>query len=85
MRVALGERTSHHTTLLTLPPLPLSIQAYTISEKLGLIPPSVEQPEYNMFNREKVEKDYLEAGLYNYNSSNGLYGMVRVKLPVWAF
>ncbi|MEW5309161.1 MAG: hypothetical protein WDW38_001066 [Sanguina aurantia] len=54
---------------------PQLLEAHTISEKLGLIPPSVEQPEYNMFNREKVEKDYLEAGLYNYNSSNGLYGM----------
>ncbi len=33
--------------------------AYRISNQLGLTPPSMEQPEYNMFNRAKLEKEYL--------------------------
>ena len=33
--------------------------AYNISNELGLTPPSMEQPEYNMFNRIKLEKEYL--------------------------
>jgi voltage-dependent potassium channel beta subunit len=33
--------------------------AYKISNQLGLTPPSMEQPEYNMFNRTKLEKEYL--------------------------
>ena len=33
--------------------------AYKISNQLGLTPPSMEQPEYNMFNRAKLEKEYL--------------------------
>jgi len=42
-------------------------EAYLIAYKYGLTPPSMEQPEYNMFNRIKIEKDYL--GLF---SSEGL-------------
>ncbi len=34
-------------------------EAYKISKELGLTPPSMEQPEYNMFNRSKLEKEYL--------------------------
>ena len=34
-------------------------EAYKISKELGLTPPSMEQPEYNMFNRLKLEKEYL--------------------------
>lgn len=33
-------------------------QAWKISEKLGLIGPACEQPEYNMFARKRVEKEY---------------------------
>jgi len=32
--------------------------AHTIAEKLGLIPPIVEQPQYNLFHRERVEVEY---------------------------
>ncbi len=32
--------------------------AYEIAEKLGCIKPSMEQPRYNMFARDRVEKDY---------------------------
>lgn len=33
--------------------------AYQIAEQLGCIKPSMEQPKYNMFAREHLEKDYL--------------------------
>ena len=34
-------------------------EAYEIAEKFNLTPPTMEQPEYNLFNRVKIEKDYL--------------------------
>jgi len=34
-------------------------EAYQIAEKYYLMPPTMEQPEYNMFNRSKLEKEYL--------------------------
>ena len=34
-------------------------EAYNIAKELSLTPPSMEQPEYNMFNRLKIEKEYL--------------------------
>ena len=33
-------------------------EAFTISREMGLTPPTMEQPEYNMFNRIKLEKEY---------------------------
>ena len=38
-------------------------EAYLMAYKYGLTPPSMEQPEYNMFNRMKMEKEYL--GLFD--------------------
>ena len=35
-------------------------EAYLIAKKYGLTPPTMEQPEYNMFNRTKMEKEYTE-------------------------
>ncbi len=35
------------------------MQAYAIARQYDLIPPSMEQPQYNMFTRQKVEHDYL--------------------------
>lgn len=29
-------------------------EAFAVAERLGLIPPAVEQPEYNLFNRKKA-------------------------------
>jgi voltage-dependent potassium channel beta subunit len=40
-------------------PPELIIKANEVAKQYGLLGPSVEQPEYNMFNRQKVEKDYL--------------------------
>jgi voltage-dependent potassium channel beta subunit len=34
-------------------------EAYAAAERYNLTPPSMEQPEYNMFERQKVESDYL--------------------------
>lgn len=34
-------------------------EAWECANKLGLVGPAMEQPQYNMFEREKVEKDYL--------------------------
>ena len=35
------------------------MQAFVIAEKRNLIGPSMEQPQYNMFERTKIEKDFL--------------------------
>ena len=35
------------------------MRAYAIARELGLTPPQMEQPEYNMLHRERVEKEYL--------------------------
>jgi voltage-dependent potassium channel beta subunit len=35
------------------------MEAYQIARREHLIPPLMEQPEYNMFNREKVEAEYV--------------------------
>jgi len=35
------------------------LDAYKIAEKINAVPPSMEQPEYNMFNRKKVETEFL--------------------------
>jgi aryl-alcohol dehydrogenase-like predicted oxidoreductase len=36
----------------------ISVQAWRVSERLGLIGPACEQPEYNMFARKKVEQEF---------------------------
>lgn len=35
------------------------LAAHAVAEKNRLIPPTMEQPEYNLFERTKMEKDYL--------------------------
>jgi aryl-alcohol dehydrogenase-like predicted oxidoreductase len=35
------------------------MRAHGIARELGLTPPQMEQPQYNMLHREKVEKEYL--------------------------
>jgi voltage-dependent potassium channel beta subunit len=34
-------------------------EAYSVAQNFNLTPPTMEQPEYNLFNRGKIEKDYL--------------------------
>jgi voltage-dependent potassium channel beta subunit len=36
------------------------MEAHRVAERYGLIGPTMEQPEYNLFNRQKVEADYSE-------------------------
>ncbi len=35
------------------------LEAHKVAKELGLIPPAVEQPQYNLFERAKMEHDYL--------------------------
>lgn len=35
------------------------VEAHAVAARLGLEPPAVEQPEYNLFTRQKMEVDYL--------------------------
>lgn len=35
------------------------MRAHAIARELGMTPPQMEQPQYHMFHREKVEKEYL--------------------------
>lgn len=35
------------------------MEAYSVARQYGLVPPTMEQPEYNMFHREKVEREFL--------------------------
>ena len=34
-------------------------QAWEVANKLGMIGPAMEQPEYNMLHRQKIESDYV--------------------------
>jgi voltage-dependent potassium channel beta subunit len=37
------------------------MEAHRVAHQYGLIGPAVEQPQYNLFEREKLEKDYLQV------------------------
>lgn len=39
-------------------PAQLILEAYAVARQYNLIPPTMEQPEYNMFARERVEREY---------------------------
>ena len=36
------------------------MEAYSVARQYNLIPPTMEQPQYNMFHRQKVELDFLK-------------------------
>ena len=71
--------------------------AYSIAHREHLIPPQMEQPQYNMFNRERVEKEYarlyteiglgttiyspLASGLLTGKYNQGIPQGTRVTLP----
>jgi len=40
------------------------MEAHTVAKNLGLIPPAMEQPQYNLFERRKVEHDYIDLFKY---------------------
>jgi voltage-dependent potassium channel beta subunit len=72
------------------------MEAYGIARREHLLPPTMEQPEYNMFNRQRVEKEYaalyqtiglgttifspLASGLLTGKYNNGIPGGTRVTL-----
>ena len=72
-------------------------EAYHIARREHLIPPSMEQPEYNMFKRERVEREYtalyrdiglgttiwspLASGILTGKYSNGIPEGSRLSLP----
>lgn len=35
------------------------MEAYSVARQYNLIPPTMEQPQYNMFHRERVEREYI--------------------------
>ena len=65
-------------------------EAFELSYKLGLTPPTMEQPEYNLFRREKIEKDYrdlfknngLGTTTWSPLSSGILTGKYKNRIPV---
>lgn len=48
-------------------------EAYYIARREHLIPPTMEQPQYNMFHRERVEKEYAE-----------LYSQIGLGTTIWS-
>jgi voltage-dependent potassium channel beta subunit len=49
------------------------MEAYSIARQYNLIPPTMEQPQYNMFHRQKVEMDYLK-----------LYSEIGLGTTIWS-
>jgi len=49
------------------------LKAHEIARERGLVPPQMEQPVYNMFQRDKVEKEYLP-----------LYSRVGLGTTIWS-
>jgi aryl-alcohol dehydrogenase-like predicted oxidoreductase len=73
------------------------MEAYGVAQREHLIPPAMEQPQYNMFHRERVEKEYaplykkiglgttvwspLASGLLTGKYNDGIPEGTRVTLP----
>jgi len=49
------------------------MEAYSIARQYGLTPPTMEQPQYNMFERDKVEADYTK-----------LYDVIGLGTTIWS-
>ena len=72
-------------------------EAFEISARLGLQPPTMEQPQYNLFHRDRVENEYaplyeefglgttiwspLASGLLTGKYNEGDPGGTRISLP----
>lgn len=48
-------------------------EAYAVARQHGLTPPTMEQPQYNLFERQKVESDYLP-----------LYDLIGLGTTIWS-
>ncbi len=49
------------------------MEAYSVARQFGLIPPTMEQPQYNLFHRERVEVEY-----------NKLYREIGLGTTIWS-
>ncbi len=49
------------------------MEAYAVARQYHLVPPTMEQPQYHMFHRDKIEKDYLK-----------LYDVVGLGTTIWS-
>jgi voltage-dependent potassium channel beta subunit len=77
------------------------MRAYKISRELRLVPPTMEQPQYNMFHRDRVEREYaplyetlglgttiwspLASGLLTGKYNDGDPGGTRISLKDYAW
>lgn len=77
------------------------LKAFSIARDLRLVPPTMEQPEYNMFRREKVEVEFaplyeeiglgtttwspLASGLLTGKYNDGDPGGTRISLPSYSW
>lgn len=77
------------------------MQAYAVARQYNLTPPTMEQPEYNLFHRDKVEYDFvrlykeiglglttwspLASGLLTGKYNNGIPADSRANLPGYAW
>lgn len=73
------------------------MEAYSVARQFNMVPPTMEQPQYNMFHRERVEKEYrrlyteiglgttiwspLASGLLTGKYNNGVPQGSRLSLP----
>jgi voltage-dependent potassium channel beta subunit len=76
-------------------------QAHRIARELLLVPPTMEQPQYNMFHREKVEREFaslyekfglgttvwspLASGLLAGKYNDGDPGDTRISMPMYSW
>src|SRR6266480_4192602 len=77
------------------------LRAHAIARELHLVPPTMEQPQYNMFEREKVEREFLPlyekvglgttvwsplaSGLLTGKYSEGDPGDTRISMPMYSW
>lgn len=77
------------------------MQAYGVARQYGLVPPTMEQPQYNLFHRDRVEKEYarlyseiglgttiwspLASGLLTGKYNNGVPQDTRINIPAMSW
>src|SRR6201982_3361524 len=77
------------------------LRAHAIARELHLVPPTMEQPQYNMFEREKVEREFLPlyekvglgttvwsplaSGLLTGKYNEGDPGNTRISMPMYSW
>src|SRR4051812_48672543 len=77
------------------------LRAHAIAKDVSLVPPTMEQPEYNMFRRDKVEREFaplyenpglgtttwspLASGLLTGKYNDGRPGDTRISLPGYSW